>query len=53
MVLAPVEIGEPEIDVRERAADRDMTDAEWRRGDAGGFLLQRIERGVAFFAGRS
>ena len=34
MVLAPVEIGKPEVDVRERAADRDMADAERRRGDA-------------------
>src|SRR3981081_3777724 len=43
---SPVLVGEPEIEIGQRAADRDVTDAERRDGEIAGLLVERLERGL-------
>ena len=46
MRRSPVLVGKPEIEIAQRAADRDVADAEGRGGELVGFPLERREHGL-------
>src|SRR4051812_272311 len=45
VTAAPVLIAKPEIEIGQRATDRDMPDGEGRRGEIAGLLIERLEHG--------